>query len=246
MESTAAPAGVDDRASLLNAAYSPDTDCDDEYMTPPDPVQTPATAVADRISNLLGWILVPLLMPLYGAILAFKLSILSFVPTGSRVGFTLATAAFTLAAPALLLWMLKMLGFISDVGLNRRHERSVPYVICILALAGTAWFMAHKGAPMWFVMFFAGGAAAGIVEMTVNFFWKISVHAAGVAGITALLLRITTQNWSAPETMVWLMVSIGAAGLLGAARIWLGRHTLGQVLAGYAVGFCSIYFMTMI
>lgn len=49
-----------------------------------------------------------------------------------------------------------------------------------------------------------------------------------------------------PATEVWLLISVGLAGLLGSARIWLGRHTLGQVLAGYVVGFCSVFFMMMI
>ena len=36
------------------------------------------------------------------------------------------------------------------------------------------------------------------------------------------------------------------SGLLGSARIWLGRHTVWQVVAGYAVGFCSVFFLMMV
>ena len=57
----------------------------------------------------------------------------------------------------------------------------------------------HEGrAPMWLTMFFAGGAVAGIVELIVNHWWKISVHAAGVAGIVALLVRIMHDGYPAP------------------------------------------------
>ena len=49
-----------------------------------------------------------------------------------------------------------------------------------------------------------------------------------------------------PDVLIWLIAAVACAGLTGSARLWLGRHTLGQVLSGYAVGFCSVYFLTMI
>ena len=48
-----------------------------------------------------------------------------------------------------------------------------------------------------------------------------------------------------PELFGWLIAPIIVSGLLGSARVWLGRHTVWQVLAGYAVGFCSVFFLTM-
>ncbi len=104
--------------------------------------------------------------------------------------------------------------------------------------------MHFKLAPQWLVMFLFGGAAAGIVEVVVNRWWKISVHAAGIAGVVAMLLRMTESGeYMSPAIQTWLIVALAVAGLLGSARIWLGRHTLMQVLAGYAVGFCGVYFM---
>ena len=99
---------------------------------------------------------------------------------------------------------------------------------------------------MWLTMFFAGGAVAGIVELIVNHWWKISVHAAGVAGIVALLVRIMHDGYPAPSIFIWLCISIIVAGAVGMCRVWLGRHTVWQVLAGYTVGFCGVFFMTLI
>ncbi|MDE5795836.1 MAG: phosphatase PAP2 family protein, partial [Muribaculaceae bacterium] len=110
----------------------------------------------------------------------------------------------------------------------------------------TAWFMSLKGAPLWMSMFFIGGAVAGIINLVVNFYWKISAHSAGIAGIVAMLLRIMRDGFPEPSTFSWLIAVILLSGLLGAARVWLGRHTVCQVLAGYAVGFCSVFFITLI
>lgn len=195
------------------------------------------------ISGFLSWVLVPLLMPVYGMMLIFKLTPLNGAPVSSQVVFTLVVAGINAALPMILIFILKKLGFVDDYGLNGRRERLIPYIITIVALGGTAWFMAVKEAPLWICMFFTGGALGGLINLCVNFKWKISAHGAGIAGIVALLIHITRHGHSQPEAFVWLLVWIILAGLLGSARIWLGRHTLAQVLCGFAVGFCSVYFL---
>lgn len=197
-------------------------------------------------SNLLSWILVPLLMPVYGLILAFGLSILDVAPIGMRITFTLIATGINVVIPMILVVLLKRMGLVDDLGLNGRKERLIPYIISIVALVGTSWLMWAKGAPLWLSLFFAGGALGGLINMLINFRWKISAHAAGVAGVVALLIRIAKDGSPEPEPFFWLITSILLAGLLGSARVWLGRHTVWQVLAGYAVGFGCVFLLTMI
>lgn len=198
------------------------------------------------VSNILSWVLVPLLMPVYGLILAFGLSILDVAPIGMRISFTLIVAGIDVVIPMLIIIFLKKIGVVDDLGLNGRKERLVPYIIITACYIGTAWFMAAKGAPLWLSLFFAGGALASLVNMVVNFWWKISAHAAGIAGIVGLLIRIEKDGSPEPELFFWLMLALVLAGLLGSARVWLGRHTVWQVLAGYVVGFSSVFFLTMV
>lgn len=200
----------------------------------------------DGICTFLSWVLVPLLMPLYGLLIAFNYSILSFMPQSSKWVFSLIAFGFTVAIPMLLIIIMKRLGIVNDIGLNGRKERFIPYLITVICMGGTAAFMWYKGAPMWLNMFLAAGAVVGLVNMLINFKWKISAHAAGIAGLVALLIRILSMEYHRPDTYTLLLVSILAAGLLGSARIWQGRHTMWQVLAGYAVGFTSVILMTLI
>lgn len=223
-------------------------DTDHEYVDGYDPGQPEGEAgdIFTGVSTFLSWALVPLLMPVYGCMLAFGLSILSFTGFSVRLTFTLIVAAFNVLVPAVLVVILKRFGMVHDLGLNGQKERLIPYLICIICLVGTALFMSHRGAPLWLVMFFYGGAVAGAIEVIVNLWWKISVHAAGIAGIVALTLHLLLHEFCVPSTFVWFLVTVALAGLLGSARIWLGRHTLGQVLAGYVVGFTSVYLMMLI
>lgn len=201
----------------------------------------------DSVATALSWILVPLLMPVFGIILVFGLSILQFTPFATRLSLTGVVFAFNVLVPMLLILLLKKLGYVHDIGLNEQKERALPYIITLLCMAGTAAFFAFKGAPIWVVMFFAGGCLAALINFVVNFKWKISAHAAGIAGIVGMLLHIINfEPYYSVHTFCWLIISIALAGLLGSARIWLGRHTLLQVLAGYLVGFCSVYFLSMI
>lgn len=211
-----------------------------------DDEESDGEKVITGVSHFLSWALVPLLMPVYGLILAFGLSILDIIPMGMRIGFTLIVAGICVVIPMGLILLLKKFGFIEDVGLNGRKERLIPYILTMTSFGVTAWFMASKGAPLWLSLFFAGGAVAALINTVINFWWKISAHAAGIAGVVALLIRIEKEGSAEPELFFWLILSIALTGLLGSARVWLGRHSVWQVLAGYVVGFCSVFFLTMI
>ncbi|MCM1489518.1 MAG: hypothetical protein NC095_01635 [Muribaculum sp.] len=197
-------------------------------------------------SNLLSWIFVPLLMPVYGILLIFNLSILSLASFQTKLFFTLVVLGVNFVFPMATVLMLKKMGLIQDIGLNGRRERLIPYIITIICLGGTAWFLYYKGAPLWVAMFFAGGTLTAIINMTVNFRWKISAHAAGIAGIVAMLIQITKEGFPMPGMTWWIVGSILLAGMLCSARVWLGRHTLPQVLAGSAVGFLCVWSLSLI
>ena len=202
--------------------------------------------IITRCANVISWVFVPLLMPVYGIILIFSLSFLSFAPFHTKLVFTLIVFGANFIVPMLLVLLLKKMGIIEDIGLNGRKERLIPYVITIVCLLGTGIFLYAKMAPLWVAMFYAGGALAGLINLIVNFRWKISAHAAGIAGIVAMLIQITKEGPTIGSMTWWIVGSIIVAGLLGSARIWLGRHTLMQVLAGTAVGFLSVWTLSLI
>ncbi len=219
--------------------------------TPSDhPVQpednTPFERIVTRCANVLSWVFVPLLMPVYGILLIFNLSFLSFAPFHTKLVFTLIVIGANFIVPMLLVLLLKKMGIIEDIGLNGRKERLIPYVITIVCLLGTGIFLYAKMAPLWVAMFYAGGALAGLINLIVNFWWKISAHAAGIAGIVAMLIQMTKEGPTVVAMTWWIVGAILVAGLLGSARIWLGRHTLMQVLAGSAVGFLSVWTLSLL
>jgi membrane-associated phospholipid phosphatase len=159
----------------------------------------------------------------------------------TKIVFISIIFGINVVLPMLLIYLLKLFGLVKDVGLNDRNERFVPYLITVVCLAGSSLFLALKGAPQWVWLFYLGGAAAGVVNMLINFKWKISAHAAGIAGVVAMMIRLSHVGTPQIDLLGWVVVWILLAGLLGASRIYLHRHTFLQVLGGYATGFLGVY-----
>lgn len=203
------------------------------------------TKSVDLAANIISWVLVPLLIPTYAMVLIFQQSVLFFIPFGMKLAFTGIIFGVTALIPMLMVLLLKKLGYVEDLGLNGRKERLIPYLIMILSYSFCGFYMGQKGAPDWVSMFFYGGALAAFINMVVNFRWKISAHAAAMGGIIALLISISKDGIGHPD-LVWLLAAtVLLAGLLGAARVWLGRHTVMQVLCGTAVGFLSVFLLCL-
>lgn len=198
------------------------------------------------IAAVYSWIAAPLLIPVYGMILIFTLSLLSFTPKQTQWMVIAVVFGINAVLPVMAFSLLKMLGVIKDVALNERKERSIPYVIMIVCMLGTAYFLHMRQAPMWVVTFFAGGSLAGLVNMIVNNWWKISAHAAAAAGLVAMLVRMVRVGVPQQDMVPWIIGAIIFAGLLCTSRVYLCRHTFWQVMAGSAVGYTGVYCMMLL
>lgn len=193
------------------------------------------------IAAIFSWIATPLMIPVYGIILIFALSLMKFTMMESKVFVTTIVFALNAVLPVLLFCLLKFFGVIKDVALNEQKERAIPYIIMIICYLATAYFLYTRNAPMWVVMFFVGGSLAGLVNMIVNGWWKISAHGAAAAGLVAMLVRMDKVGMPQTDLLPWIVATIIFAGLLCSSRVYLRRHTLGQVLAGSAVGYIGVY-----
>ena len=69
-------------------------------------------------------------------------------------------------------------------------------------------------------------AAANLVALLANLFSKISVHTGGITGAAVVLILVFGPV---------ALPSLAAIALVGWARIAIGKHTVGQVVAGVLV-----------
>ncbi|WP_289761759.1 phosphatase PAP2 family protein [Duncaniella muris] len=199
-----------------------------------------------RISEILSVLFSPLLVPTYGMILAAFLTILRYLPVNLLCTAVGITFVITCLIPVSIIMALFRSGMVSDPGLNERKERYLPYGAVVLCYLGCGFFFFKASAPLWLPMFFAGAALATVINVAVNYWWKISAHATAMGGLVALLFRIVASHYALYNMNLWLSAVIILAGAVMTARVYLGRHTLWQVLAGCANGFICVYLMSML
>ncbi|MGM9832961.1 MAG: hypothetical protein ACI31A_04650 [Candidatus Limisoma sp.] len=195
------------------------------------------------VSGFFSLLLTPMLMPTYGMITALWMSNLLILTLQTKMTVMLVVFAITCLVPALLFLLLKKLKVISELGINDRRERLVPYIIMIVCYVAAAVYLFMINAPEWLWMFMFGGGCAALVSMIVNFKWKISAHMAGIGGLVALLCRINADGDGAFDLLPIICVAIFVGGILGTSRVAMERHTVMQVLAGAINGFLCVYYL---
>ena len=186
--------------------------------------------VIHYVAAVFSFLLSPMFMPTYGMLIAFQLSTYQILLTTDKLIVIAVVAVLTCVVPAILFLVMKHFGIISDVHLNQRRERFLPYsIITVCYVVGALY------------LFNIGAATSALVSMVVNFFWKISAHMAGIGGLIGLLCKINNYGDGVFDLMPIICVMIITAGILGTSRIAMERHTLWQVIAGVLNGFLCVY-----
>lgn len=199
-----------------------------------------------RFSQIISALFSPIIVPTYAVMLALWCSRLMFLPLNVRWHVTLLVFCITAVVPLAAILGLNKLGVVSDPGLNKRTERTLPYVITGLAYVACTIYLLRANAPGWLWLFMAGTTLATIISAVVNRWWKISAHMAAMGGLIAMMFRVLDIGMAAPAVpfMLFTILIVIAAGAVGTARIYLDRHTLLQVMAGTANGFLCVFLLS--
>ncbi len=202
--------------------------------------------VTDRFARIVSTATFPLLMPTYAVAIVFLWSYMNLFDSSILWTVALATFGLTAVIPALGIFILHRIGKITDMALNKRRERTVPFIITVIAYCLTAFYFWRLKAPGWMSAFMLGAAAALAVAAVINRRWKISGHSMGMGGLTALALYLAVKGYLLTPGFFLPSALVVLSGLVGTCRLLLKRHTLGQVGAGFLLGFAAIYISLII
>ena len=197
--------------------------------TPLEPILPVLPMTRDRrIARWVSRLTSPPIMAVSGAFLSA-----SEVTSRSGWFWAFFIIGFNILVPSGYILWLKRCGKVTDFDVYLREQRFWPYVVS-LSCGGLTWlFMAIFHAPRLFIVISGATVGQGLVMFLINQRWKISAHAAGASGIAVLIWQL----FGLASTPVLLLIPI-----VGWSRVRLGRHTLGQVIAGAVLG--SIIFLT--
>jgi hypothetical protein len=166
-----------------------------------------------------------------------------------------AVVVSTVFLPGVSMGLMKALGMVQTWQLADKQERIGPFIA-----SGVFYLWLFKNlfsgaqTPILYTAFVLGATISLFVCFFINNFSKISVHAAGMGGLVAMLILLPF-SWNEATEMVpvlgyylsWpVVIALGAllAGAVGTARLALGAHTPAELYRGYVAGAVSVFFAT--
>jgi membrane-associated phospholipid phosphatase len=133
---------------------------------------------------------------------------------------------FAILLPVIFLALLVHAGRVTDMEVQVRRERPVPLVMTLALGWLTTLLLAFGGAPLDMVVVSGALWVQTAVVLVITLLWKISMHCATAA---------------AAATLAWYLLGSPLPLIIGVplvawSRVWLGRHTVAQALAGGLLG----------
>jgi len=192
------------------------------------------------VYKIISLVFQPLLMPTYGIMMLMNMDVFSPLPLLWRLIAIVGTFLFTGILPAVPVLLMMRRGEVHDIFISKREERTMPYLFSFLAYVFWAMFMWRTMQfPIFIVAMGIGSAASIFIIVLINLRWKISAHLAGIGGLTGAIFGVCYRLAINP---VWIFIIVlFVSALVALSRIGLKAHTPGQTLAGFVVGFLTIF-----
>ena len=142
----------------------------------------------------------------------------------------------TCIIPLASISLMKVMGQISSLKMESREDRKLPFMMVTIYYTVTSYLFIFKLNVNETVaaIFIATGVLLLVVSV-VTFWFKISIHAAGVSGLTGLLLALVFNYPSEPINYLFLILVV-MSGLTMSARLQLNAHTPKEILLGGTAG----------
>lgn len=194
-----------------------------------------ATRIFTAASRAISVIFHPFMLPVYMlAVLLWGDTAFALYPPRFKLYLSWVVVLYTLVIPALGIGLLKTTGRVQSWGLGSQTDRVLPLAIgavCYILCAVTVGRIASAELVRRIML---AGACCEIICLTVNYFWKISLHMTAAGGCTAVLAVLCIVGGRLTGTLAF---AVAASGALASARLFLGRHNPPQIAAGYVCGF---------
>lgn len=182
-----------------------------------------AVKLANIVSNLLS---PPAVFGAMGLLLA--ISPATAAPLWPALGWGVLYGILASLIPVAYIVYLLKTGAIGDLHMRRRRERNRPLVLGVTtALVAWALLSVFNAEPQ-----FRRLALFNVLLLStlaiINVWWQISTHGAAIVGavtISGLFFGLPVALWVSPLVL-----------LVGWARVYLGRHSVYQIIAGAMVG----------
>lgn len=181
----------------------------------------------------------PVLIPTLGFILLFNSGFYFSYLSWEAKRFVLLVVFFTTCILPLLSVAVLALNPKFNVAMNKANDRLVPYIFASVFYYIGYLLLAKISAYPVFKVFMLASVLVIVGLLLVSLKWKISAQMAAIGGLTGTLLALSFRTGINPAWAVVIVILV--SGLTGTINLLQEKHTIGQVLAGYGLGFSVMY-----
>lgn len=197
------------------------------------------------ISRVASFLLHPFLVPFYVLIVLMHTDSMTMLMSHNvKIYITKVILVHTLFIPAFAIILLRMLRVIENYSLSTRRERVLPLIIIIVCNV-VCTIILWRVFPLliWYKIMAASTVCAAAVFI-INMYWQISMHMTAMGGAVGVMTILMLAGNI--KLMIPLCIGILLSGILGFSRLYLGKHDLAQVAAGFMLNFLISAIMVMI
>ena len=176
----------------------------------------------------------PLLMPLVGVGLYFKLTP-KFIEPEIIIIKTYSIIIITILIPLISFFLLKNSGLVKSINLKKVKERKYPLmiqIILIFIIITRVFTKYHHPELYYFFIAVAVSSLVALILVIVNF--KVSLHQMGIAGVTMFLIALSihfTENYLFEISLFFLI-----NGWVASSRLETKSHSISELIIGFIVG----------
>jgi membrane-associated phospholipid phosphatase len=147
----------------------------------------------------------------------------------------------TFIIPCLSLLTMKLTKNIPSLQMRKKEERLLPFgMVSAFFLLATYLFSTKQELDPTIILALFLITACIIILTGITFFWKISAHMTGAAGLMGFILYGLINN-SQGQLLPLFLISMILVGAVGSSRLYLNAHTPGEILGGFILGFSVCY-----
>jgi len=140
----------------------------------------------------------------------------------------------TSVIPLVLVFSLRITGRIQSISMELKEERKLPYLVTFLMFVFNFYNLSKYAVPPLLMSWILASGGIILLVMLVNFFYKISLHAAAMGSFTGVVATAAFQTGA--ELRLELMCTLLLCGLVGSSRLSLKAHDTAQIYLGYLAG----------
>ncbi len=199
-----------------------------------------------RLAQIISVVFHPLLIPTYSFLILLSINTyFTFqLLLKARVILTLMIFTSTVLTPLILFTIFKHRKLINDFQMKTKEERLYPYLSLTLIYFLLYLLISNTGLHPVFSFFLLSTTLIALCIFFINLRWKISVHAAGMGGLTAMLTGLSVKLQI--DLHVIISIVVFCSGMVGFARLKTNSHKPSEVYSGYLVGACIFTIMFLV